>query len=160
MIDKMQCYTPYTMNHNDVAERIRRKDATLWKSDPDSIKTINNSLGWLTVAGEMIGVVDELVEFAESIRSRGFQHVMVCGMGGSSLCPEVLARTFGRQPGWPELLVLDSTDPDVIAEFQRADRCGALSFCNRFKVGKHDRAQCLLQVLVRRGQQAAGKSRR
>ena len=114
------------MNHNDVAERIRRKDATLWKSDPDSIKTINNSLGWLTVAGEMIGVVDDLVEFAESVRSRGFQHVMVCGMGGSSLCPEVLARTFGRQTGWPELLVLDSTDPDVIAAFKEridVERC-------------------------------------
>jgi glucose-6-phosphate isomerase len=114
------------MNHNEVAKRIWQKDATLWKSDPDSIKTINNSLGWLTVAAEMIGVVDDLVEFAESIRNRGFQHVMVCGMGGSSLCPEVLARTFGRQAGFPELLVLDSTDPDVIAAFKEQidiERC-------------------------------------
>lgn len=103
------------MNPNEVAKRIWQKDATLWKSDPDDIKIINNSLGWLNVADEMIGVADDLVEFAESIRSRGFQHVMVCGMGGSSLCPEVLAQTFGRQPGFPELLVLDSTDPDVIA---------------------------------------------
>ena len=106
------------MNHNEVAKRIWQKDATLWKSDPESIKLINNSLGWLTVADEMIGVVHDLVEFAGSIRKRGFQHVMVCGMGGSSLCPEVLARTFGRQPGFPELLVLDSTDPDVIAAFK------------------------------------------
>jgi glucose-6-phosphate isomerase len=106
------------MNPNEVAERIWRKDASLWKSDPDSVKLINNSLGWLTVAGQMLGVVDELTEFADSVRSRGFQHVMVCGMGGSSLCPEVLARTFGRQPGYPELLVLDSTDPDVIAAFK------------------------------------------
>jgi glucose-6-phosphate isomerase len=114
------------MNHNEVAKRIWQKDATLWKSDPDNIKLINNSLGWLTVAEEMIGVVDDLVEFAESIRKRGFQHVMVCGMGGSSLCPEVLARTFGRQPGFPELLVLDSTDPDVIAAFKERidiERC-------------------------------------
>ena len=114
------------MNHNEVAKRIWQKDATLWKSDPDSIKLINNSLGWLTVADEMIGVADDLVEFAESIRNRGFQHVMVCGMGGSSLCPEVLARTFGRQPGFPELLVLDSTDPDVIAAFKKridVERC-------------------------------------
>lgn len=106
------------MNHNDVAKRIWQKDATLWKSDPDNVKIINNSLGWLTVADEMIGVADDLVEFADSIRNRGFQHVMVCGMGGSSLCPEVLAQTFGRQPGFPELLVLDSTDPDVIAAFK------------------------------------------
>jgi glucose-6-phosphate isomerase len=106
------------MNHNEVVKRIWQKDATLWKSDPDNIKIINSSLGWLTVADEMIGVIDDLVEFSESVRSSGFEHVMVCGMGGSSLCPEVLARTFGRQPGFPELLVLDSTDPDVIAAFK------------------------------------------
>ena len=101
----------------NVFERIWRKDASLWKSDPESVRVINNSLGWLTVADEMIGVADELIAFAEFIRSRGFRHVMVCGMGGSSLCPEVLARTFGQQGGFPELLVLDSTDPDVIAAF-------------------------------------------
>ena len=114
------------MNSNDLAKRIWQKDASLWKSDEDSAKLIGNSLGWLTVADEMIGAVDDLAAFANSVRDSGFQHVMVCGMGGSSLCPEVLARTFGRQPGYPELLVLDSTDPDVIAGFlQRIDveRC-------------------------------------
>src|SRR5689334_7313271 len=100
-----------------VAERIWARDASLWKTDDASIKIINNSLGWLTVADEMLDVVDELTEFAESIRGRGFRHVMVCGMGGSSLCPEVLAQTFGQQSGFPELLVLDSTDADVIANF-------------------------------------------
>ncbi len=114
------------MNSIDLAKRIWQKDASLWKSDDDSVKNIKNSLGWLTVADEMIGVVDDLDAFAKSVRDRGFQHVMVCGMGGSSLCPEVLARTFGRQPGFPELLVLDSTDPDVIAAFMEridVERC-------------------------------------
>ncbi|HKR23087.1 MAG TPA: hypothetical protein VJS17_10860, partial [Pyrinomonadaceae bacterium] len=101
-----------------VAKRLFDKDASLWKSDDASRKMIRNSLGWLTVAEEMTGVAGELSEFAETIRSRGFQYVMVCGMGGSSLCPEVLARTFGRQAGFPELLVLDSTDPDTIARFR------------------------------------------
>ena len=115
-----------TAKADEVVTRIRNQDASLWKSDPDSVRVINNSLGWLTVAEDMIGVAGELTGFAESIRQRGFRHVMVCGMGGSSLCPEVLARTFGRQEGFPELLVLDSTDPDVIAAFaQRIDieRC-------------------------------------
>lgn len=114
------------MNPNEVVKRIWSKDASLWKSDEQSAKIINNSLGWLTVAGEMLGVADELVKFADHIRSSGFQYVMVCGMGGSSLCPEVLARTFGRQTGFPELLVLDSTDPDVIAAFNEGidvERC-------------------------------------
>src|ERR1041384_5604860 len=120
-----ECYTACIMK-SKVAERIWARDASLWKTDDDSVKIINNSLGWLTVADEMLGVVDRLTQFAETIRTRGFQHVMVCGMGGSSPCPEVLAQTFGRQSGFPELLVLDSTDPDVIAAFrQRIDieRC-------------------------------------
>jgi transaldolase / glucose-6-phosphate isomerase len=104
--------------HADVAKRIWRKDASLWKDDDASHKQIRNSLGWLTAPDEMIGVAGDLIEFANAIRHRGFKHVMVCGMGGSSLCPEVLARTFGLQDGFPELLVLDSTDPDVIARFR------------------------------------------
>jgi len=114
------------MNPNEVVKRIWSKDASLWKSDEQNVKVINNSLGWLTVAGEMLGVVDDLLAFAGSVRASNFQHVMVCGMGGSSLCPEVLATTFGRQTGFPELLVLDSTDPDVIAGFQEridVERC-------------------------------------
>ena len=99
----------------DVVKRIWRKDAALWKDDESAQKIIKNSLGWLTVPDEMMAVASELTEFANQIRNRGFKTVMVCGMGGSSLCPEVLAKTFGRQPDYPELLVLDSTDPDVLA---------------------------------------------
>ncbi|PWT96402.1 MAG: transaldolase [Blastocatellia bacterium] len=103
-----------------VAKRIWRRDASLWKAgDSAHEKIIRNSLGWLTVADEMIGVSNELTEFASFTRARNFRHVMVCGMGGSSLCPEVLARTFRVQEGAPELLVLDSTDPDVLDEFMK-----------------------------------------
>src|SRR5574339_738126 len=82
---------------DSVAKRIWRKDAGLWKDDEASRKIISNSLGWLTVPDEMIGLADELTEFANLIRERGYQTVMVCGMGGSTLCPEVLAKTFGHQ---------------------------------------------------------------
>jgi transaldolase/glucose-6-phosphate isomerase len=99
----------------DTVRRIWRKDASLWKGEAEHQKNIGNSLGWLTVVGEMKGVAGELKAFADHIRGEGFRHVVVCGMGGSSLCPEVLRRTFGRQEGYPELLVLDSTDPDVVA---------------------------------------------
>jgi transaldolase/glucose-6-phosphate isomerase len=100
----------------DVMRRIWRKDAALWKSDEAHQKIIKNALGWLTVPDMMIGVEDDLVQFADRIRNvREFKHVMVCGMGGSSLCPEVLRQTFGKQDGYPELLVLDSTDPDAFS---------------------------------------------
>ena len=103
---------------NDVIERIWSKDASLWKTEPAQIKVINNSLGWLTVPRQMLPAAAELKTFAEAMRtSQQFRHVMVCGMGGSSLCPEVLRQTFGRQKDFPELLVLDSTDPDTINNF-------------------------------------------
>ncbi len=99
----------------NVVKRIWDKDASLWK-DQESHKTIvRNSLGWLTVSSEMLAAGGELKAFADEIRASGaFQHVMVCGMGGSSLCPEVLRQTFGPQVSYPALLVLDSTDPDAI----------------------------------------------
>ena len=104
----------------NVVRRIWEKDASLWKSEPAHQKIILNSMGWLTVAQEMIGAVSELNDFTNSVRSTArFDHLMVCGMGGSSLCPEVLRQTFGRQDGFPELLVLDSTDPDAISGFAR-----------------------------------------
>jgi transaldolase/glucose-6-phosphate isomerase len=102
----------------DVMRRIWRKDAALWKEDEAHQKIINNALGWLTVPDAMIGVEDDLIAFADRIRGvREFKHVMLCGMGGSSLCPEVFRQTFGHQEGYPELLVLDSTDPDTLAHF-------------------------------------------
>lgn len=101
----------------DVIRRIWRKDASLWKEDPAHQKIIKNALGWLTVPDQMIGVEDDLIAFADRIRGvREFKHLMLCGMGGSSLCPEVLRQTFGHQEGYPELLVLDSTDPDAFCD--------------------------------------------
>lgn len=102
----------------DVMRRIWRKDAALWKEEEAHQKIIKNSLGWLTVPDTMIGVEDDLIAFADRIRgAREFKHVMLCGMGGSSLCPEVFRQTFGHQENYPELLVLDSTDPDTLVNF-------------------------------------------
>ncbi|HBB88237.1 MAG TPA: glucose-6-phosphate isomerase [Blastocatellia bacterium] len=104
----------------DLIERLWNKDASLWKSEPPQQKIINNALGWLTVARQMLAGAEELKTFADTVRvSQQFRHVMVCGMGGSSLCPEVLRQTFGRQKDFPELLVLDSTDPDTINNFAK-----------------------------------------
>lgn len=109
-----------------VVARIWRKDAKLWKNEPEHQQIISNSLGWLEVPGEMLEVADDLIAFSREIRDAGFTAVMLCGMGGSSLCPEVFRQTFGKQDGYPQLFVLDSTDPDVLASLNNqidVERC-------------------------------------
>ncbi len=85
-------------------------DASLW-SGADEGKW----LGWLHVVDDRTADLPALQAFQDEIKAEGFQHVLLLGMGGSSLGPEVLAETFGRQERFPELLILDSTDPAQIA---------------------------------------------
>jgi transaldolase / glucose-6-phosphate isomerase len=90
-------------------ERFWQKDASLWTGTDEG-----NWLGWLSITEEQIANIGALREIAEEIRKVGFKHALLLGMGGSSLCPEVLRMTFGTVPGAPELHVLDSTDPAQI----------------------------------------------
>ena len=108
------------MDQQQFIRRLWRKDLSLWKDDPQHQEIIRHSLGWLTVAGTILENAEELKAFADRVRSDGFDHVMVLGMGGSSLCPEVLRRTFGRIKGYPQLLVLDSTDPATVRSMEEA----------------------------------------
>ncbi len=97
------------------ASRLWDKDPTLWKDDVMECELIKDSLGWLSVPGPMRTKVEELKAFAEEIKAAGFTEVVVLGMGGSSLAPDLLAKTFAGEQGFPKLSVLDSTDPDVIS---------------------------------------------
>jgi len=95
-------------NNNKVA-RLWQKDASLWSGTDES-----NWLGWLTIADEQLAHIDVLKRTAEEVKKAHFKHALLLGMGGSSLCPEVLRMTFGKIKGFPELHVLDSTDPAKI----------------------------------------------
>ena len=91
----------------------QRKVARLWARDP-SLWTSNGEdkwLGWLHIADEQLKTIKRFTNFAAEVKDSGFSHVLLLGMGGSSLCPEVLTKSFGRLAGFPELHVLDSTDP-------------------------------------------------
>jgi glucose-6-phosphate isomerase len=101
-----------------VPERIAQSDATLW--GPAGAPEIANRLGWLTIAERMLEELPRIESFVAGVRERGLQDVVLLGMGGSSLAPEVLRRTFGSAPGHPRLRVLDSTDPTAIAAVQDA----------------------------------------
>ncbi|HEX6178104.1 MAG TPA: bifunctional transaldolase/phosoglucose isomerase, partial [Thermoanaerobaculia bacterium] len=94
-------------------ERIWKKDATLWKSGDDHKKIIANALGWLRAPEAMQKELDDILTFAEQVRGE-FRDVVVLGMGGSSLCSEVLRRVYGRRDGYPALSVLDSTVPEAV----------------------------------------------
>ncbi|MBI3812532.1 MAG: hypothetical protein HY283_10075 [Nitrospirae bacterium] len=101
-------------------EKLSARDASIWPGDPEVQKKIKNRLGWLTVAGEMTQRAGELMEFARSIRDEGFTHVVLLGMGGSSLCAEVCRETYGVASGYPDLAVLDSTDPATIFKIENS----------------------------------------
>jgi transaldolase/glucose-6-phosphate isomerase len=96
----------------DVAHRIWKKDPTLW--GPAGQAEVSNRLGWLTIVDTMLEAVDDLEDFARAIRDEGIRDVVLLGMGGSSLAPEVIRQSFGEQDGWPSLHVLDSTDAGAI----------------------------------------------
>ena len=98
--------------------RVWRKDPTLWKDDEAHKKIIANALGWVTVVDLLVEHAGELGAFSERIRNDGFTDVVLLGMGGSSLCPEVFRRTFGKIDGFPTLHVLDSTDPATVQSFE------------------------------------------
>ncbi|HEY2161136.1 MAG TPA: hypothetical protein VGH24_07520 [Solirubrobacteraceae bacterium] len=100
----------------EVAQRVWRHDATLWGGP--GIPEIENRLEWLTVGETMLEHASELAAFAEQVRADGFTDAVLLGMGGSSLGPEVLRRSFGEVPGGLRLQVLDSTHPDEINKVQ------------------------------------------
>ena len=105
-------------NVNDwrAAGKVRQlwqRDASLWTNGDES-----QWLGWLDVAEKQSECKEKFQQLAQEIRSEKFSDIFLLGMGGSSLCPEVLAKTFGHIEGFPKLNVLDSTDPAQVRAFE------------------------------------------
>jgi transaldolase/glucose-6-phosphate isomerase len=94
---------------NRVVPRIWEGDASVWTGADEA-----RWLGWLHIVEEQLRQLSQSARLADEIRAERFARVLLLGMGGSSLAPEVLSRTFGRQPGFPSLAILDSTDPAQI----------------------------------------------
>jgi transaldolase/glucose-6-phosphate isomerase len=93
--------------------RLWDRDSSLWTGTDES-----NWLGWLDIVEEQTAQQEQLQKVAKEVQARGFEHVLLLGMGGSSLCPEVLRMTFGHIPHFPVLHVLDSTDPAQVKAFE------------------------------------------
>jgi glucose-6-phosphate isomerase len=134
----------------DKVPRLWRKDASVWTSADE-----NRWLGWLDITAQQIAQLDSLQTFAAEVKAGNFTHVLLLGMGGSSLCPEVLSLTFGKTSGYPELHILDSTDPAQVRAVEKridfshtlfivSSKSGGTLEPNIFKQYFYERAKALL----------------
>lgn len=98
-------------------KRLWNKDYTLWSSKP--IPELSDRLGWLSLPETMHEQLEDFVAFAEKVKAEGTRHVVLLGMGGSSLTPEVLQNVFGNAEGYPELVLLDSTHPTAVKAVEK-----------------------------------------
>jgi len=118
-LGKYQTVIEKALNHisrERIIARIWQKDHTVWRNDPTEI---SNRLGWLDCIEVTTKSFDEIKKFVEEIRKEGFTDVLLMGMGGSSLTPEVFRFTFGVKNGYLDLHVLDSTRPEAILEYEK-----------------------------------------
>jgi glucose-6-phosphate isomerase len=100
------------LNEENIAQRIWEKDYTVWRNDPTEI---SNRLGWLDCVDFVKERINEIEKFVDGIKDN-FKHVLLLGMGGSSLAPEMFAEIFQSPEGYPDLHILDSTDPAAVNE--------------------------------------------
>jgi transaldolase/glucose-6-phosphate isomerase len=107
------------VHKKNLVRRIWAKDPTVWHQDPEAQKIIRHALGWLTISQEQLPHIVQLQAVAKDIKNAGFTDILLLGMGGSSLCPEVLRMTYGVIDGYSELHVLDSTVPSQVRSFEQ-----------------------------------------
>jgi len=143
-----------TLGDWQAAGKVRRMwagDASLWtNSDEDKW------LGWLHIVVEQQKNIRRFTNFAAEVQDAGFSHVLLLGMGGSSLCPEVMRESFGKLDGFPELHVLDSTDPAQVKMIEsRIDLANTLFFVSS-KSGSTLEPNIFKQYFFERARQVAG----
>jgi glucose-6-phosphate isomerase len=135
-------------------KRLWDRDASLWTGSDES-----NWLGWLDIVDEQIAQQDQLQKVAKEVQSRGFEDILLLGMGGSSLCPEVLRMTFGRIPHFPNLHVLDSTDPAQVKSFEHQIDIAKTLFIVASKSGSTLEPNIFKQYFFERAKQAVGATK-
>lgn len=143
-----------TLEDWQTAGKVRR----LWARDP-SLWTNSGEekwLGWLDIVGEQQRNVRRFTNFAAEVKDAKFSHVLLLGMGGSSLCPEVLRESFGRINGFPELHVLDSTDPAQIKSIENKIELASTLFIVSSKSGATLEPNIFKQYFFERARSTVG----
>jgi transaldolase / glucose-6-phosphate isomerase len=131
--------------------RLWARDASLWTNSDES-----KWMGWLKITEEQEAHEGSLRKLAEEAKAGGFRDILLLGMGGSSLCPEVLAMTFGHIAGYPRLHVLDSTDPAQIKAFEKKIDLAKTLFIVSSKSGSTLEPNIFKQYFFERTKQAVG----
>ena len=134
--------------------RLMQRDASLWTNHGES-----EWLGWLDIAEKQLECRRSFVALAEEIKKENFRDVLLLGMGGSSLCPEVLAKTFGPSSGFPRLSVLDSTDPAQVKACEEKVDLGRTLFIVSSKSGTTLEPNIFKQYFFERVSHAIGRER-
>jgi len=131
--------------------RLWARNASLWTGADE-----DKWLGWLSIVTEQQKNATRFMKFAEEVEDAGFSHAVLLGMGGSSLCPEVFRKTFGKIEGFPELHVLDSTDPAQIKAVEsKIDLAKTLFFVSS-KSGTTLEPNIFKQYFIERVRQTVG----
>jgi transaldolase/glucose-6-phosphate isomerase len=145
-----------TLNEWDAGQKTQKLwagDSSLWTGGDEG-----KWLGWLTIVAEQKKTGDRFVKFAEEVQDGGFSAALLLGMGGSSLCPEVMRKSFGKVDGFPELHVLDSTDPAQVKSFENKIEPGNTLFFVSSKSGTTLEPNIFKQYFFERAGQIAGES--
>ncbi|MGA7626842.1 MAG: bifunctional transaldolase/phosoglucose isomerase [Candidatus Acidiferrales bacterium] len=136
------------------AQKVKRlwaRDASLWTNQDES-----KWLGWLTITDDQVSHQAQFKKIADEIQQAGFEHAVLLGMGGSSLCVEVFEKTFGRVQGHPHFHVLDSTDPAQIRTIEKNIDLAKTLFIVASKSGSTLEPNIFKQYFYERVQQAVG----
>ena len=139
---------------NNKMARLWRGDPSLWTGEDE-----DKWVGWLPIVEDQLSHLKQLNDAASDAAKTGFTHALLLGMGGSSLCPEVLKITYGRQPGHPELHVLDSTDPAQIKSIESQVDLAKTLCIVASKSGSTLEPNIFKQYFFDRMQQAVGKDK-
>jgi len=107
------------LEKSDFLLKLWGHDPSPWSSDPQHVQIITHALGWLDFPQRVFEHISELTAFAADA-AKLYTHAVVLGMGGSSLAPDVLRNTFGKIEGYPQLHVLDSSDPAQVKSIENA----------------------------------------
>lgn len=135
---------------NNIPKRIFSKDNQLWSDDVEVQKTINNRLGWLDSIDFCLAHLDEIESFVEQVISDGFRQVILLGMGGSALAPEVFSRVFPKQQGGLELTVLDTTCSQQIINVEESVDLSKTLFIVSSKSGSSAETWALFEYFYQR----------